>query len=416
MYQPITLPNGARLLLQEVPGAQSAALGFFVGVGSRHEAPRENGAAHFIEHMLFKGTARRSAGQLARDMDAIGGQFNAYTTKEHTCFYGRTLDRHLDEGLDILADMLFHSRFDQGDVELERGVILEEIGMYEDTPEDLVSERLSAAVYRGTPLARPILGRESTLEGMTGEWLARWQRKHYHAGNLVAALAGKFSPAQADSLRDLLAALPSGLPAQSPPVTYRPAVTAKKKAIEQNHLILAFPAPSYLDERRPQMLLLNALLGGGCSSRLFQQLREERGLCYSVYSYVADHADTGLLGIYAGVSRDQEWAALEGARRVALELADHGPSQEEVDRVREQAKANLLMGSESVQARMSHLGSSALLYGRVRETEELLDLYDAVTREQLRDLAGALFRMEAASLSAVGRVGSSADYAAWLGR
>ena len=416
MYQPITLPNGARLLLQEVPGAQSAALGFFVGVGSRHEAPRENGAAHFIEHMLFKGTARRSAGQLARDMDAIGGQFNAYTTKEHTCFYGRTLDRHLDEGLDILADMLFHSRFDQGDVELERGVILEEIGMYEDTPEDLVSERLSAAVYRGTPLARPILGRESTLEGMTGEWLARWQRKHYHAGNLVAALAGKFSPAQADSLRDLLAALPSGLPAQSPPVTYRPAVTAKKKAIEQNHLILAFPAPSYLDERRPQVLLLNALLGGGCSSRLFQQLREERGLCYSVYSYVADHADTGLLGIYAAVSRDQEWAALEGARRVALELADHGPSQEEVDRVREQAKANLLMGSESVQARMSHLGSSALLYGRVRETGELLDLYDAVTREQLRDLAGALFRMEAASLSAVGRVGSSADYAAWLGR
>ena len=416
MYQPITLPNGARLLLQEVPGAQSAALGFFVGVGSRHEAPRENGAAHFIEHMLFKGTARRSAGQLARDMDAIGGQFNAYTTKEHTCFYGRTLDRHLDEGLDILADMLFHSRFDQGDVELERGVILEEIGMYEDTPEDLVSERLSAAVYRGTALARPILGRESTLEGMTGEWLARWQRKHYHAGNLVAALAGKFSPAQADSLRDLLAALPSGLPAQSPPVTYRPAVTAKKKAIEQNHLILAFPAPSYLDERRPQVLLLNALLGGGCSSRLFQQLREERGLCYSVYSYVADHADTGLLGIYAAVSRDQEWAALEGARRVALELADHGPSQEEVDRVREQAKANLLMGSESVQARMSHLGSSALLYGRVRETEELLDLYDAVTREQLRDLAGALFRMEAASLSAVGRVGSSADYAAWLGR
>ena len=416
MYQPITLPNGARLLLQEVPGAQSAALGFFVGVGSRHEAPRENGAAHFIEHMLFKGTARRSAGQLARDMDAIGGQFNAYTTKEHTCFYGRTLDRHLDEGLDILADMLFHSRFDQGDVELERGVILEEIGMYEDTPEDLVSERLSAAVYRGTPLARPILGRESTLEGMTGEWLARWQRKHYHAGNLVSALAGKFSPAQADSLRDLLAALPSGLPAQSPPVTYRPAVTAKKKAIEQNHLILAFPAPSYLDERRPQVLLLNALLGGGCSSRLFQQLREERGLCYSVYSYVADHADTGLLGIYAAVSRDQEWAALEGARRVALELADHGPSQEEVDRVREQAKANLLMGSESVQARMSHLGSSALLYGRVRETEELLDLYDAVTREQLRDLAGALFRMEAASLSAVGRVGASADYAAWLGR
>ena len=417
MYQQTTLPNGARLLTQQVPEAQSAALGFFVGVGSRHEGARENGAAHFIEHMLFKGTARRSAGQLARDMDAIGGQFNAYTTKEHTCFYGRTLDRHLDEGLDILADMLFHSRFDQGDAELERGVILEEIGMYEDTPEDLVSERLAAAVYQGTPLARPILGRAAPREGMTGEWLCQWQREHYHAGVTVAALAGSFSAAQVDALRDLLAGLPSGpAPKKLRPALYRPAVTVRKKAIEQNHLILAFPAPSYLDERRPQVLLLNALLGGGCSSRLFQQLREERGLCYSVYSYVADHADTGLLGIYAGVSRDQEWAALEGARRVALELADHGPSQEEVDRVREQAKANLLMGSESVQARMSHLGSSALLYGRVRETGELLDLYDAVTREQLRDLAGALFRMETASLSAVGRVGSSADYAAWLGR
>ncbi len=416
MYQQTTLPNGARLLTQQVPEAQSAALGFFVGVGSRHEGARENGAAHFIEHMLFKGTARRSAGQLARDMDAIGGQFNAYTTKEHTCFYCRTLDRHLDAGLDILADMLFHSRFDQGDVELERGVILEEIGMYEDAPEDLVSERLSAAVYRGTALARPILGRQSTLSGMTGEWLARWQRKHYHAGNLVAALAGRFSQRQADELAQLLASLPSGLPAQSPPVAYRPAVAAKKKAIEQNHLILAFPAPSYLDPRRQQVMLLNALLGGGCSSRLFQQLREERGLCYAVYSYVADHADTGLLGIYAAVSREQEWSALEGARRVALELADHGPTQEEVDRVREQAKANLLMGGESIQARMSHLGSSALLYGRVRETEELLELYDAVTREQLRDLAGELFQMDRASVSAVGRVGSSADYAAWLGR
>ena len=169
MYQQLALPNGARLLLEEVPGARSAALGFFIGVGSRHEAPRENGAAHFIEHMLFKGTRRRSAGQLARDMDAIGGQFNAYTTKEHTCFYGRTLDRHLDRGLDILADMLFHSRFDQSDVELERGVILEEIDMYEDTPEDLVAERLAAAVYRGSPLARPILGRQSTLSAMTGE-------------------------------------------------------------------------------------------------------------------------------------------------------------------------------------------------------------------------------------------------------
>ena len=189
MYQQITLPNGARLLTEEVPGARSAALGFFVGVGSRHERQRENGAAHFIEHMLFKGTQRRSTAQLARDMDAIGGQVNAYTTKEHTCFYARSLDKHLDISLDILSDMLFHSRFDQGDVETERGVVLEEIGMYEDSPEDLVSERLAAAVYKGSPLARPILGTQATLTPMTGEWLAQWQREHYRPGALVAALA-----------------------------------------------------------------------------------------------------------------------------------------------------------------------------------------------------------------------------------
>jgi len=416
MHHQIDLPNGARLLTLKIPGARSAALGFFVGVGSRHEGARESGAAHFIEHMLFKGTQCRSAAQLARDMDAIGGQVNAYTTKEHTCFYARTLDEHLDRGMDILSDMLFHSRFDPGDTDLERGVILEEIGMYEDTPEDLVAERLSAAVYKGTPLARPILGSHSTLKSMTGDWLREWQRLHYHAGNIVAALAGSFTPRQEQALCDLLSSLDAGPAAQFLPAAYRPAVTTKKKATEQDHWILAFPAPSYLDPRRQQVLLLNSLLGGGCSSRLFQQLREERGLCYTVYSYVSDHADTGLLGIYAATSREQERAALDLARQVVTDLAEHGPSQEEVDRVREQAKANLLMGSESVQSRMSHLGSSALLYGRVRDTEEIIRLYDAVTREQLRDLAGELFRPETASLSAVGRVGSSQDYAAWLGR
>lgn len=416
MYQQITLPNGARLLTQYLPQAQSAALGFFVGVGSRHEAPSEHGAAHFIEHMLFKGTDRRCAAQLARDTDAIGGQLNAYTTKEHTCFYARTLGSHLDRGLDLLADMLFHSRFAQEDVELERGVILEEIDMYEDTPEDLVAERLSAAVYKGTALARPILGRQSTLEHMTGPWLAQWHKRHYRAGNLVVSLAGNFTQRQVESLTDLLSSLEPGEPSSITPVSYRPAVTAKKKAIEQNHLILAFPAPNYLDKRRQQVALLNALLGGGCSSRLFQQLREQRGLCYTTYSYVADHEDTGLLGIYVGLNQEQERSALDLARHITADLADHGPTQEEVDRVREQAKANLLIGTESVQARMSHLGGSALLYGSVKETQELVELYEAVTREQLRDLAEEIFRMDQAALSAVGRVSSVQEYAAWLGR
>ncbi len=411
MVQTITLPNGARLVTEAIPGVRSAALGFFVGVGSRHEAKEENGAAHFIEHMLFKGTQRRTAARLAMDMDAIGGQVNAYTTKEYTCFYARSLDAHLDRSLDILSDMLFHSRFAQEDVETERGVILEEIGMYEDTPEDLVAERLSGAVYKPSPLARPILGTAATLAGMTGSWLHDWQRTHYRPGVMVAALAGSFSQEQADRLRDVLAALePAPEPPPVLPAAFRPAVVTRRKAIEQNHVILAWPAFGWMDERRYQLVLLNSLLGGGCSSRLFQEVREKRGLCYTVYSYVADHADAGLLGVYTAVSPDQEAAALDTVRRVVYELADKGPAVEELDRVREQAKANLLMSAESVQSRMSRLGIDTLLYGRVQATEEILARYDAVTAGQLRDLARELFAPERTSLSAVGRVRTVQSY------
>lgn len=414
MYRSITLPNGARILTQHIPGVRSAALGFFVGAGSRHEKATENGAAHFIEHMSFKGTAKRSAGDLAREMDAIGGQVNAYTTKEHTCYYARCLDSHLDRAVDLLCDMLFASRFDQGDVELERGVILEEIGMYEDTPEDLCAERLSMAVYKGDSLGRPILGRASTLEKMTGEWLRQWQQEHYRPQSMVVSLAGSFSQHHVDALMERLSALPDGPTPTVQPAYYRSAVTVRKKAIEQNHLILAFPGLSYLDERRYHLLLLNSILGGGCSSRLFQQLREQRGLCYSVYSYVSDHADTGFLGIYTGLSREQEEPALETVRAIVSQLADQGPTQEELDRAREQAKANILMGLESVQARMSHLGSSQLLYGRVREPEELLAAYDQITREDLRILSQEIFTFPRASLSAVGRVRQSEEYTNWL--
>ena len=414
MYRTITLPNGARILTEHIPGVRSAALGFFVGAGSRHERAEENGAAHFIEHMSFKGTSRRSAADLAMEMDAIGGQVNAYTTKESTCFYARCLDRHLDRAGEMLCDMLFDSRFDEGDAALERGVILEEIGMYEDAPEDLCAERLAMAVYKGRPLGRPILGKASTLEQMTGESLRRWQREHYVPGAIVAALAGSFEERHVDALSRRLSALPAAPLPKVREAVYLPAVTVRKKAIEQNHLILAFPALSYLDEDRYALLLLNSILGGGCSSRLFQELREKRGLCYTVYSYVSDHADTGLLGIYTALNQEQEQGALEAVRAIVGELADHGPTQEELSRARDQAQANILMGMESVQARMSHLGTSALLYGKVRESEEILAAYDQVTREELRRLAERIFPFVGASLSAVGRVRPAAEYWAWL--
>ena len=414
MHQTIILPNGATILCLPIDGVRSAALGFFVGVGSRHEKAADNGAAHFIEHMVFKGTGRRSAADLAREMDAIGGQVNAYTTKEHTCFYARCLDKHLDRASDLLLDMLFSSRFAQEDVETERSVILEEIGMYEDVPEDLVAERLAAVIYKGSPLARPILGKQATLEAMTGESLAQWQREHYRPGNLVVALAGSFTQAQVDALSAQLSQLEPGPAPTTKAAAYHSAITTKRKPIEQNHLLLAFPALTYLDPRRYEIQLLSSILGGGCSSRLFQEVREKRGLCYTVYSYISDHADTGLMGLYAATSREQEQEALEALLSTAMDLAEHGPTQEELDRAREQAKAGLLLGLESVQARMSQMGASQLLYGRVRSVQEALDGYDAATREGLHTLAQEIFDLNRASLSAVGRVARREDYQALL--
>lgn len=210
MYHSITLPNGAKLLTEFVPGARTAALGFFVGTGSRHERAAESGAAHFIEHMSFKGTRRRDAGTLAKEIDAIGGQIDAYTTKELTCYYARCLDSHLQRAIDLLSDMLFHSRFSQGDVELERGVILDEIRMYEDDPEELVASRLTAAVYQGSSLSRPILGKPSTLRRMTEDSLRAYQESHYRPGNLVAVLTGSFTPQSVDELCAILSDLEPG--------------------------------------------------------------------------------------------------------------------------------------------------------------------------------------------------------------
>lgn len=414
MFEKITLPNGVRILTEPVPYVRSAALGIWVGTGSRHEKAGESGAAHFIEHMLFKGTETRTAGDLAGEMDAIGGQVNAYTTKECTCFYGRVLDTHLPQCTDILCDMFFHSRFDEGDTAVERGVILEEIGMYEDNPEDLCAERLAAAVFRGASLARPILGKRATLEKMDGAYLRSYMQRHYQPGCIVVALAGSYRNADVEELKARFSTLvPGPLPAGKP-AGYTPAVTVKKKAIEQNHLTLAFPGLSFAAEGRFTLQLLSSILGGGMSSRLFQQVRERLGLCYCVYSYGACHEDTGYVGIYTALGRETERQALETICQIIQDFASHGPTQAELDRAREQSKANVLMGLESTQARMSSLGRGELLLGEVLDEDQVIARYDAVTCEGVRTMAQRLFDFRQSSLSAVGRVGSVEDYQSLL--
>ena len=414
MYTTTTLPNGVQILTEAVPGVRSACLGIWVGTGSRHEASSENGAAHFIEHMVFKGTQSRTAAQLAQEMDAIGGQVNAFTTKECTCFYARVLDTHLPRATDLLCDMLFHSRFREEDVQTERGVVLEEIGMYEDNPEDLCAERLAAAVFKGSPLARPILGKPSTLEKMTGEWLRQYMASHYLPGNLVVALAGSFAQSDVDALRDRFSSLTGGALPPVKSAAYHSAITVRKKAIEQNHITLAFPGLPYGDERRFALQLLSAVLGSGMSSRLWQRVREDQGLCYSIYSYGAGHLDTGLFAVYTALGRETEGRAIETICQVIREFADHGATQEELDRVREQSKANVILGLESTQAHMSNLGRGALMQGEVLDPDQIIAAYDAVTREQVRDLAQEIFDFSQASLSAVGRVRSGEEYRALL--
>ena len=410
MIETKTLPNGVRILLEPMEGMRSAALGIWVGAGSRHEAAGENGAAHFIEHMTFKGTHTRTAADIAMEMDAIGGQVNAFTTKEHTCFYVRALDAHLEQAADVLCDMFFSSAFRQEDVDTERGVILEEIGMYADNPEDLCAERLAAAVYKGSSLARPILGRPATLTRMTGESLRAWRDAHYRPQETVVALAGSFSPQVCRALTDRFAALPSVPARREKKAAYHPAFTLKRKATEQNHITLAFPGLPYGDERRFTLQLLSFILGGGMSSRLWQEVRENRGLCYSVYSYGAGHAETGLFGIYTALGKQTQHEALQAIWTEVCRFVQDGPTQEELSRAREQSKASVLMGLESTQARMNHLGRSTLLTGKVLSPDEIIGAYDAVTREDVLALARELFAPAGLSLCAVGKVEDEAYY------
>ena len=414
MHQMITLPNGVRLLTQKVPAVRTAAVGVYIGTGSRYETAAENGAAHFLEHMAFKSTLNRSTQDIARQIDRLGGHVNAYTTKETTCFYARCLDSHLSQTIDLLSDMLLCPAFRQEEVDTERGVILEEIGMYRDTPEDLVSERLNAAVYKGSSLARPILGTARSLSGMDSASLRAYHQSHYCPERTVLSLAGSFSDADVELLKARFGTLVPGPHRSFKNAVFHPSVTVKRKATEQNHIILAFPALSYMDERRFQLNLLSSLLGGGVSSRLFQQVREERGLCYTVYSYLSDHRDCGLIGLYAALSPSTEKEALSTMCCIVRDLAQDGPQADELDRARDQAKTSLLMGLESTRARMSHMGSSMLLRGEILSPDELIAGYDAVTPEQVRQLAGELFRFDRAALSAVGRVDTAEAYQSFL--
>ena len=398
MVEKIILNNGVRVLHEKLEHVRSCALGVWVENGSCHEPDELAGISHYIEHMMFKGTETRTATDLAQAFDAIGGQVNAFTTKEHTCYYARTLDTHVQKAAELLCDMVLYSAFRPEDVDLERGVILEEIGMYEDTPEDLVSEILSAAVYPSQPLGRPILGTQGTLQHIDSEALKDYCSKQYVGENTIISLCGSFSDADLKAVCDAFSALPAGQPQEMPQATYRKAVVVKKKDIEQNHLLLVFPGLY--------------ILGAGMSSRLFQRVRERSGLCYSIYSFTSLYQNTGVLGIYVALGRETQEDALRMIREELERFKTEGITEEELARTKEQLKTTLLMSLESTNSRMSSMARNEMIFGHAQSPEEAVEKLEKVTIGDIHRLAKDLLDFEQMSFSAVGNVSQPEEYLA----
>lgn len=401
------LPNGLTMLFEKVPGVRSASVGVWLRLGSRHEPAKLSGICHFIEHLVFKGTATRSAREISLLTDRIGGNLDAFTTKEMTCFYARVLDEHLPVGVDLLADIVRHPRFDADEMERERRVILEEIRMVLDSPEERVYDLFCEEFWAGHALGRPIQGTEESVGGMSRKTVLNWFRKAYVPPNIVISAAGSISARHRNLIREAFKNLPPGSASTNGrPPRWVPGVKVEnKKGLEQVHLLLGVPALPSGDKRRFALHMLNTLLGGSLSSRLFHRIRDERGLAYSVASQVHSHIGAGLMTIYAGTSPETAAEVLHLALNEVRDLAAHEPAKDEVDVARDHLKGNLLLALESTSSRMSRAAREEMTLGRHMSTQEINDELDAVGPRQIRELAESLFTGVHAALAVVGRTG-----------
>ncbi len=398
------LPDGLTLLFERVPGVRSVSVGVWLRMGSRHEPARLSGICHFIEHLVFKGTETRSARDISLLTDRIGGNLDAFTSREMTCFYARALDEHLPIAVDLLADIVRHPRFEADELERERNVILEEIRMVQDSPEDRVFDLFTESFWPGHPLGRPIQGTIETVSGMSRETVRRWFRKAYVPPNIVVSAAGHLAAAARRRIREAFANLPGGKPARTGrPPRWRPGIVReRRKELEQVHLLLGVPALPAGHDERYVLHVLNTILGGSISSRLFHRIREERGLAYAVSSQVHTYTGAGLLSVYVGTAPRNAGEVVRLALAELSDLANRAPSDEEVDVARDHLKGNLLLALESTSSRMTRAAREEMIYGRSIGLDELTRKIDAVTPERVRDLAGRLFTGVRAGLAAVG--------------
>jgi predicted Zn-dependent peptidase len=392
------LPGGLRVVTEAMPGVRSAAFGVWVGVGSRDEVPSLAGASHYLEHLLFKGTATRSALDIAAAMDAVGGELNAFTTKENTCYYGHVLDEDLPLAVELVSDVVLNARIDGADVDNERGVILEEIAMRDDDPGDLVHDMFAEALFGDHPLGRSVLGTVESIESIGRNQVAGYWRRRYQLPLIVVAAAGQVEHrAVVRMVRRAFEPVLTGDARPLPPrsgsaVPRRPArrVTSLHRATEQAHIVLGGTGLSRADDRRFALAVLNNALGGGMSSRLFQEIRENRGLAYSVYSFTSQYAGAGAFGVYAGVQPNKVHDAIGIITEVLGDVAGHGLTDVEVARGKGQVKGGLVLGLEDAGSRMSRIGKAELAYGEVLCVDDLLARIDAVTPDDIREVAADL--------------------------
>ena len=407
------LPGGVRILSESVPGARSATIGYWVAVGSRDESEGTFGSTHFLEHLLFKGTARRTALDIAISFDAVGGEHNALTAKEYTCYYAKIQDRDLPMAVDVIADMLTSSLIDADEFETERGVILEELAMADDDPADVVSERFFEAVLGDHPLGRPIGGSPETIKAATRENVLRHYRANYRPQDLVITVAGAVDHDElVAGVSRALEAAGWDLSVAASPVPRRTAaavlpapgsLSVVKRPIEQANVIVGVPGLAATDDRRSSMAVLNSILGGGMSSRLFQEIREKRGLAYSVYSFPASYSDTGAFGMYTGCSPKKAGQVTELMLAEFRRLAEGGVTDEEIARARGQLGGAAALSLEDSDTRMSRLGRSEITLGEFVDLDESLRRLALVTADSVRELAEDLASRPLA-VAAVGTV------------
>ena len=386
------LPSGLTVVTEQMDRVETVSLGAYVAAGTRNEIEAECGASHFLEHMAFKGTERRSAAAIAEAVEDVGGHINAYTAREQTAYYVKLLKEDLALGADIIGDILTHSVFAPDELERERGVILQEIGQANDTPDDIVFDHFQETAYPDQPMGRPTLGREDGIRGMGREVLTRYMRQHYAATNTVVAAAGSLRHERVMELvGEHFADLPQAVASAPEPAEYQGGEFREGRDLDQVHIVLGFPAMAYADPDFYPSMLLSTLLGGGMSSRLFQEIRERRGLVYSIYSFTAPALDGGLFGIYAGTGEDEARelvpVTLEELRRVQLDA-----NEDELRRARAQTKAGLLMSLESTGSRCEQLARQIQVFGRIVPVAETVRKIEAVTLDDISRAAARIFR------------------------